>query len=213
MATKLGLFNGALLMLGERSLATLTENREPRRLLDIVWDGGGVRTCLEAGIWNFAVRAARIEYDPSAEPGFGFDRAFTKETDWVRTSIVSADEYFNPMKAYQFADETDYWYSNIETLYVKYVSDGGDYGNNLAIWPESFARYVEAYMAVRIGNKLTRSGTMVQTLKDDLKRLRDSALSKDAMNEGTQFAPEGSWNRARRGYGRRDRGSRRNLIG
>jgi len=78
MATKLGLFNGALLMLGERSLATLTENREPRRLLDIVWDGGGVRTCLEAGIWNFAVRAARIEYDPSAEPGFGLDRAFTK---------------------------------------------------------------------------------------------------------------------------------------
>jgi hypothetical protein len=39
-ASKLKLYNDALGILGERRLASLTENREPRRVLDEVWDAG-----------------------------------------------------------------------------------------------------------------------------------------------------------------------------
>jgi hypothetical protein len=213
MATKLSLYNGALLMLGERAIAALSEDREPRRLLDLVWDNGGVRTCLETGLWNFAMRSMRIEYDPNLAPDFGFRRAFAKPEDWVRTGVAAVDAYFRPLKAHEFADEADYWFADVDTLYVKMVSDGAEYGSNFSAWPESFSRYVETYLAVRIAGKLTRSGSLVQALKDDLKRLKTAALAKDANNEGAAFPPEGSWNRSRRQHGFRDLGSRRQLVG
>jgi hypothetical protein len=53
--------------------------------------------------------------------------------------------------------------------------------------------------------------------KDAVAKARDKllALAKktDAMDEGTRFAPAGSWVRARRGNSRRDGGSRTRLIG
>ncbi len=216
MASKLLAFNAALTLVGERKLASLTENREPRRLLDDAFDGGSIRTCLEAGYWNMATRSMKIEFDPGVTPEFGFQRAFAKPSDWVRTSVVSASEYFRPpFKGYQFADEAGFWWADIDALYVKFVSDGADYGGDLGSWPESFARYFEAYLASKVAWKLTRSKTTVESINDELERLLRGATSKDAMNEGTAFPPEGSWNRARRGrgIGRRDGGSRSQLIG
>lgn len=217
MAGKLLVFNAALLLVGERKLASLTENREPRRLLDDVFDGGAVRTCLESGFWNFGTRSLKIEFDPSVAPDFGFQRGFVKPSDWVRTSVVSSSEYFRPpFRGHQFADEAGFWFADIDTLYVKMVSDGNDYGGDLGSWPESFARYFEAYLASRVAFKITRSGTLVQALEEKLKQLLKGATAKDAMNEGTSFPPEGNWNRSRRrrlGAGRRDGGSRSSLVG
>ena len=216
MASKLLVYNASLLLVGERKLASLTENREPRRLLDDVFDGGAVKTCLEAGFWNFGTRALKIEFDPSVAPDFGFTRAFAKPPDWVRTAVVSASEYFKPpFKGHQFADEAGFWFADIRVLYAKIVSDGADYGGDLGTWPESFARYFENYLASRIAWKITRSKETVTAINDELKRLLKGAAAKDAMNEGAAFSPEGSWNRARRGRGagRRDGGSRSQLIG
>ena len=216
MASKLLVFNAALLLCGERKLASLTEKREPRRLLDDVFDGGAVKACLEAGFWNFGTRAIKIEFDPSVAPGFGFSRAFAKPSDWVRTSVVSASEFFRPpFKGHQFSDEAGFWFADIDTLYVKMVSDGADYGGDLGSWPESFARYFETYLASRIAWKITRSKETVEEIQKELKRLLKGATAKDAMNEGTSFPPEGNWNRARHGRrsGRRDGGSRSQLIG
>ena len=216
MASKLLVFNAALLLVAERKLASLTENREPRRLLDDVFDGGAVRTCLESGFWNFGTRSFSIEFDPSIAPDFGFQRGFVKPSDWVRTSVVSASEYFRPpFKGHQFADEAGHWFADIDTLYVKMVSDGAAYGGDLGAWPESFARYFETYLASRIAWKLTRSKDTVKEIQKELKRLLKGATAKDAMNEGASFPPEGSWNRSRRprGSGRRDGGPRSQLIG
>lgn len=81
MTTQLDIYNGALLHCGERFLASLTEQREPRRLLDRVWSSNGVKTCLEQGQWNFAMRTIQIDYDPSIAPSFGYARAFQKPND------------------------------------------------------------------------------------------------------------------------------------
>ncbi len=216
IASKLLLFNASLTLCGERKLASLTENREPRRLLDDVWDGGAVKTCLEAGLWNHATRALKIEFDPSFTQEFGFARGFVKPSDWVRTAVTSANAYFRPpFKSHQFADEAGHWWADIDTLFVKMVSDGVDYGGDLGSWPESFSRYVEAYLASRIAFKITRSTTLIAGLEDKMVQLVKGATAKDAMNEGAAFAPEGSWNSARRGRGisRRDGGSRSQLIG
>lgn len=218
MASKLLLFNNALLLTGERTLASLTENREPRRLLDAVWDGGAVKTCLEAGLWNFATRSLRIEYDPGVDPDFGFRRGFVKPSDWVRTGTVSADEYFNtPMKAHHFSDEAGYWFADIDTLYVRMVSDGENYGGDLGNWAESFARYVEAYLAEHIAPKLTVSGKRLERIDAQMVRMLKGGTAKDAQNSGASYPPEGNWNRSRRGRygfgGRRDGGTRGTLVG
>ncbi len=216
MSSKLLAYNGALLLVGERKLASLTENREPRRLLDDAFDGGAVKTCLEAAYWNFATRSLRIEFDPSVAPDFGFSRAFVKPPDWCRTAVVSASEYFRPpLKDDQFADEAGYWFADFDTLYVKMVSDGADYGGDLGNWTESFARYFEALLASRVAWKITRDKATVAAIGDELKRLLKGASAKDAMDSGTSTSPEGSWNRARRGRGRgrRDGGSRSQLLG
>ena len=130
--TRLKLYNEALItFLGERALGSLAENREPRRVLDAVWDNGAIDYCLEQGLWNFATRAQQITYSPSVEPPFGYRYAFTKPDDYVRTAAVCSDERFNcPLT--QYADEGGFWFADLDTLYVKYVSDDDQYGYDLS---------------------------------------------------------------------------------
>src|SRR3546814_10721056 len=80
-ATQLSLYNGALRLCGEAKLANLTEDREPRYVLDDVWDDGALRHCLQQGLWNFAMRTVEAEYSPSVEPSFGFRRAFDRSEE------------------------------------------------------------------------------------------------------------------------------------
>lgn len=197
MTDRLSLYNGALVEhLGERRLADLSENREPRRVLDDIWDGGAVRYCLEQGYWNFAMRTVRIDYDPSIEPQFGHRRAFDRPDDFVRLAAISADEYFDaPLTAYR--DEAGRWFADLDILYVRYVSDDPEYGMDLARWPQTFAQWVQAYLALKACARLTGSKVDKESLKKDARRLLVDARSKDAMNEGARFLPPGGWTLAR----------------
>lgn len=212
--SRLKLYNGALLLCGDRSLASLTEEREPRRLLDEVWNDGGVRYCLEQGQWKFAMRSARMDYEPSIEPDWGPRRGFTKPTDWVATSAVCQDEFFRT-PLLQYWDEVGYWFADLDQIFVRYVSDDTTYGADMARWPASFTDYVKAYFASRIVRKMPgdrvddichhRTGVMARALL--------IAKNKDAMAGPATFAAQGSWNAARAGSGSRDRGNRGSLIG
>ena len=84
LTNKLSIYNGALLFLGARQLDALTDNVESRRLLDSVWDRDGIDTVLEHGQWNFAMRSAKYEFEPSITPAFGHSRAFEKPSDFIR---------------------------------------------------------------------------------------------------------------------------------
>lgn len=214
MTTQLTVYNNSLLLCGERFLASLTEEREPRRLLDQAWDGGGgVKTCLEMGQWNFAMRTVQIDYDTSIEPDFGYTRAFEKPSDWVLTSSLCQDEYFK-VPLLQFEDEAGYWYAELDTLYVRYVSNAVTYGLDLNKWPESFREVVEAYFAKRIVRKLTGSQEKEDAAEKHLKKTLSLAKSRAAMAGPTRFAPPGSWSRSRAGYNRNDRSNNSgNLIG
>lgn len=206
--SRLSLYNNALLLCGERALASLTENREPRRLLDQVWDTGGVAKCLEAGQWKFAMRTVMLDYDPNVAPSFGYSRAFDKPTDWVSTSAVCSDPYFRtPLLHY--VDEAGYWYAELDRIYVRYVSNDDQYGMNLGRWPGSFEDYVAAFFALRIAQKLTGSTDGVKRLQDLHDSLKKIALNKDAMADPSKRLPPGTWSRARlRNTGRDDLGYR-----
>jgi len=214
MTTQLDLYNGALLHCGERFLASLTENREPRRLLDRVWSANGVKTCLEQGQWGFAMRTIAIDYDPSIEPGFGYSRAFTKPDDWILTSALCADEYFrSPLTRY--FDEAGYWYGDLDTLYVRYVSNDALYGMDMNKWPESFREFVEVHFASKIILKLSNSQDEQEKLEKLRTKLLKTAKSRAAMADATSFPARGSWSSARNRFpNRRDGGGYGgNLIG
>jgi hypothetical protein len=222
MTTRLDLYNKALLVCGERFIAALTEDREPRRLLDHVWNTGGNNYCLEQGQWHFAMRSVMIDYDPTITPAFGLQKAFTKPTDWILTSAVCSDEYFNaPITGYAF--EANDWYCDITPIYVKYVSNDAAYGGDLSRWPATFTDYAAAYYASLIIAKLAgdraaqllklfgppgapQAGLLHQTLH--------KAKSAAAFTQPTQFPAQGNWTSSRGGgHGGNDRGNRGSLIG
>lgn len=200
MATKLALFNGALRLCKERRLAALTDNIEARHLLDDAYgDGstnGSVRRCLELGQWTFAMRAQEITYSPSVEPDFGYRRGFDQPTDMVAVSAICSDEYFkSPLLEY--ADERNYWFADLDTIYVRFVSNHATYGADLSLWPQTFADLVEADLASQIVGNLT--GADISAVSVVYKERLSVARSKDAMRKPTAFMPSGSWAGARRG--------------
>lgn len=214
MATRLSLYNGALLILGSRKLASLTENREPRRVLDDIYNREGVRTVLSMGLWNFAMRTAQLDSSPSIEPDFGLRYAFDKATDWVRTAAMCSDEFFNePLLDYN--DERQFLYSDTDPIYAKWVSDDTDYGGDLSLWPANFTRLAEHWFAHQACERITQGRTKKLDIAAAMKAALAQASSTDAMDDPTKFLPPGSWSRARhRGMGgRRDRGPRSRLIG
>lgn len=209
MATKLSLYNGALRLCKERRLASLSENREPRRLLDDAYDGSVAR-CLELGQWTFATRAQRIDYSPSVEPDFGYRRAFDQPIDMVRVTAVCSDEYYNS-PLLQYSDERRYWYADLDTIYVRFVSNDTGYGMDLSLWPESFAKLVEADLANEVVGNLT--GADPDKVAKQYKIAKADARALDAMNQPTVFTPAGGWSSARRGNSRGPRSGRSQLIG
>lgn len=194
MATKLQIYNGALRNLKETRLTSLTEAREARYLLDDVYGSGAVRYCLEQGLWRFAIRARKVEADSDIDPEFGYEYAFAIPSDHVRTVEVSSDEYFSlPLLSYRY--ENGYWYSDVDTIYIRYVSDDASYGGNLSLWSEGFRHFFELYLAWQISGNFT--GAEGETIEKKMRRQLSSARSKDAMNEPAKFKPIGRWVAAR----------------
>ena len=226
-ASRLQIYNDALLLLGQRPIASLTVNEEGRRLLDQVWNGsgaagGGVQACLEQGQWKFATRSSQFEYNTDVTPDFGHQYAFDKPTDWLETVAVCADEFFlAPLLNY--SDENQFWLASVSPLYIKYVSSDAVYGGNLALWPISFREFVVAYFASRIVHKVA-PGSVAYIIGDQTKPEQRGILqsrlltakNRDAWAGATKLMAPGSWVKSRQRYGNgnwRDGGSRTSLIG
>jgi hypothetical protein len=204
VTSKLALFNEALRHLGERKLAALTDNNEPRRVLDDIYDAAIIKRCLEAGQWEFAKRSAALSYNPSVVPTFGLRYAFDKPTDYVRLCAISDNAYFEPtLQAYR--EEGGFWLADVETLYLSYVSNDVQYGADLSLWPESFVELVAITMALKAAPRLTHSEAKLERLEKAHKKARAQAASIDAMNSANPTLPPGNWVSARmggRGFGR-----------
>ena len=205
-ATKLKIYNGANRELGERKLATLTDNAESRRVLDTMWDSEFIDEVLSAGQWNFAARSALIDIDASVTPPFGYSNAFPKPSDWIRTLAISEDEYFStPLNEYE--DEAGVWYSESDPLYAKWISNAEDYGSDLSKWPANFRLYVETLLASRVCTRITQNEQKTVHLMRLAEKRLIKAKATDAMDEAVGRMPAGSWIRARRGG--RNNGQRR----
>jgi hypothetical protein len=210
-ANKLAIYNGALLFIKERKLSALTDEIEARRLLDDVWDRGGIDSVLEHGQWNFAMRAAKLEWSPSVTPSFGYERAFEKPTDLMRLSEMCSDEFFR-IPLLDYVEEQAYYFASLDHIFVRYVSNASAYGNDFSLWPENFKRYVEGWFGSQIVGKLTQGEKAEERAITKMHKLLIEAKSFDAMSSPTKFRPPGTWRRSRVLGVRGDLGFKGSLI-
>ena len=214
MPSKLSIYNGALTILGERKLASLTENREPRYKLDDIYDNDLIDRVLHMGQWNFARRTVELQASPSVTPSFGYQFAFDKPTDFIRTMLVGHDEYFN-VPITRYSDEASWIFADVEEIYFAYVSNDTQWGGDLSLWPPSFTEMVEHYVAWKVAPKISGIDISDKRLMQQWKMWLAEAKAVDAMESPAKFPPKGGWARSRQGFRRGDieRGNRSQLIG
>lgn len=212
MATKLGVWNAALGVLGLRMVTSgqvTTPNDEASRVLNEAYDQA-VKFCLEQGHWKFASVIEELTASLTEVPTFGYTNAFAKPANYVRLNRIATDEYFNSPLS-RFDDRAGFWYAEEDTLYVDYVSkEATELGYYLAGWPSTFAEYVALHLAHKVSRRL-------QPDKEDdveakAERAKLNALAKDAVLGPTQFLPPGRWSYARSGV-RKPRHSNSSLYG
>lgn len=185
MTNKLGLYNGALRLLKQRALATISDGVEARLLLDAVYDET-LAWCLESGNWNAASVSVAIEASDDIEPSFGFGCAVEKPDDWVRTIGIAANgEFSPPLSAGEYLDEGAYWSCNCDPLYVRYVSSDTQAGLDMSLWLPSFIKFVQHQLAFEIGPHI---GNLSEAALDRLERERDRAM-RDARSKNSSNGP------------------------
>ena len=202
MTDKLTLYNLALAELNERRLASLNEQREPKRVLDDLF-ASVTGYCLERKIWNFMLRTVQIDASTTIVPAFGYSFAFTIPNDWIRTLWVSTQPQMQP-PLNDYKEETGCWFANFTPLFISYSSNDPLYGMNLGAWPSSFEDYVSLRLAGKACGRITGKSDLLNGPTGILKREEKAckiAAANCAMNDAVGFAPVSSWVRARRTFG------------
>jgi hypothetical protein len=207
MADRLSIYQGALRLLGPSRLASLTEDRPERHALDAAWEDA-VNYLLEQALWNFGIRTIEITSVGDVEPIFGYGYAFPKPDDWIRTAGISSTGAFSRDEPFNdFEDQAGFWFANLETMYVQYLSNDQDYGWNIGEWRQNFSKTLEAYLAFECGLPVSADRGNRNDLHSLFKDRLARAKNLDAVDERVRRKPSGCLVRTRYGsIGRRNNG-------
>jgi hypothetical protein len=194
--TKAIIYNLALLQM-KASVVAVGEVNEATRTLDALYDTV-LAEMLEAGFWVFAMRTVQITVDPLITPSFGYQSAFNKPSDWVRTYDISLNESMTP-PLYGWIEEYNLFFADSDPLYVRYVSNAAvGYGMDLTRWTTRFAKAVAFELAARAGPKATgTSDSFKKTLLEEAAMALSKALMFEALREPPKRLPQGQWNQGR----------------
>ena len=198
MASKLSVYNEALLALKTRRLKTLSDNRSERRDLDAVWDET-LKWMLERSLWNFATVAQEWFPSPTISSQFGYQYAFEKPDDYSRLVDISDNERFRPTLG-DYAEEGACFFSDASILWVRYVSKDSQAGYDPGKWGPAFARAFALELAWRVsGHVANLSAVDKSELRKDKKAALLEAKSADAVNQPMAVLPTGRLVRSRFG--------------
>jgi len=198
MVDKLSIFNGALVYLGEREIASLTEDRAPVRHLENVWKQKFIDNVLSEGQWVFATRSLRLEADSGIVPAYGYEYAFGLPDDFLNFCSVCSDENgHNPVLRYVI--ENNHVFTDYDTIYISYISNGTGYGGDFDKWSPQFLDYVICKLAYKACMVISQSNTDRNFMRQESERLRKIALNQDARLKPTKIPAETGWSRSRRG--------------
>ena len=146
---QLGLYNDALLLLGQRSLSSLTEAREPRYRLDEIYGIQAINYCLELASPTFARKTSKLT-SSVVSTEHDFDNVFTFPSDYVTIVAVYSDANLD-QEIQRYIIEGQTIACNYSTIYFRYISDG----YALTDWTPSFTRVVAAYLARELSERVS----------------------------------------------------------
>lgn len=198
MATKLAVWNQALIHLGKSKLTTLTDDVEARYVFDDAW-AGVVEEAFNEGDWNFAKKSASLAESSTGTAALGFTYVYDYPSDYVRTIAVSNEATFSA-KFTAYADQGGYLHSSTNPVYLRYISNALDDDDDVPSWPTMFWRYVALKLAYETCNRLTNGASLEDRLEVKMEKALRKAKSVDARNEQGKVLPSGSWMEARGGY-------------
>lgn len=195
MADKLNVYNGALRLLGQEILPSLTEEGPSRRALDSAWQDCG-DYLLAKGLWNFAIRTVELAPDDGQTPIPGYDYSFAHPVDWVRTLAISqSSDFIEGLRDYE--DQAGFWYCSATPIYLRYVSNDDAYGWNVTAWRQPFAKCFSAYLAFECGLPISNDKSNRNDIYTLYKGLLKDAKALDAVDERVRDKPAGRLTRSR----------------
>lgn len=148
---KLALYNNAALLIGQRSFTGLTEDREPRYLLDSVYDLGAIEYCLEIVKPTFARKTTALA-SPAVSTAHDLDSVHTLPDDYIALVGVYSDSKLDqPISRYIIEDGK--LACEYAIIYLRYISDS--HVTTFTNWTPSFSSVVAAYLAREICLKLS----------------------------------------------------------
>lgn len=200
MASKLDVWNQALVHLEKEPLASLSSEKEARYVFDAAWPGV-VAQAFNEGDWNFAKKSVALSLNNSETAALGWSYVFDYPDDYERTIAVSNVPDF-AQQFFDYIDQDGFIHANTNALYLRYVSTTKQADNQVTAWPTMFWRYVAVKLAHETCGKLTSGATLGDKLEKMEKKALRQLKSVDARNQPNAQIPAGSWIRARRGgYG------------
>lgn len=149
MASKLAVYNEALILVGSQELATLTDDVEARYKCDNAY-AGVVDYVLRQAAWRFALETSSITGTTGSTLA-GFTYKFTKPADWLRTQAIYKLSGSREVPL-DVREQDTRFHANETPIVVRYVGTGG---RTESLWPEHFTKAVAAYLAFSICERLT----------------------------------------------------------
>lgn len=166
--SKLGIYNGASQLIGERRLNTLMDDTEHRYELDSIWELGAVNYCLEQVKPTFATRTLKLESTtPSDE--HDLDNVHTLPSDFVAiVELYSDSKLDQPLMRY--INDGSTISCEYTTVYLRYISSS--VVDNYTNWSASFVNVLTVYIATELAERLNSDS------KELLLQQYDSRLKK-----------------------------------
>jgi hypothetical protein len=199
MLSRTQVINNGLRIIGANLIADPDEDTESARQAKGVYEQT-VLAELESHAWSFA-KAQAVLPQSAVNPLFGFQRAFTIPSDFVKLvelenrwafySVRNIDT--NPMPAFEVQGRSIL--TNFDApLRISYLRDlSGD----PTLWPPLFAETVSAALAGALAMTLTKSQGVVETAEKLYRKATRRATQSNAIQKPPAHIPDGSWITAR----------------
>lgn len=189
--TKLGIYNEALALIGERPLAALGGSTETEDALDSFWDNGAVDYCLSLINPKFATLTAKITtYTTDADHGFN---VFSLPADYISIVALYQDSTLDRPTDRYFIEGRKLS-CPYTTIYLRYNADNTiaiPSGTDFSKLTPAFVRALVAHLAKEISTIFSSDETAkVQGIFDA--RVKDAIALEQSVEQTRSLARTGT---------------------
>lgn len=198
MAGQVEIANRALTKIGEQRILSLSDDTEPARSIDSLWDI--VRDAeLRIRRWKFSILRNSMPALVST-PSWGYDYEYQLPADCLRVLQVNDIYPGVSLTNYRNADETQWRVEGRKILTdigaplkLRYISRIEDTGQ----WDAAFVEAFACRLAAEVCERLTQSNTKRELAWEEYKQAVGMAVRADAIEAAPEPMPDSEWVLAR----------------